>query len=309
MFKIYIYISLGFLLAFQFGCKKYAKDPFFSTYSPEARLTKGDDCLWTCYYFEYPDGNKVQVPEYHFNLVFKGKYGYPSSFNAVIGFSNIALKETKLGLDIVSTDVPFELSTNTIWSLKNSKKTLSLINDFEILRLTMNEMEIKDEKGNVYGFKKVKSKQLSAISSGIKNIPLFGIWPQLSEIVEFNSCEHFDDINATIGSTSMATIPGLSGNGVGYSGINTNAVFNFSHGYSKSGYITFWLRNYTGNPIIKLNGQQVVYSVINSSKPNTYLESGEWYEVAITVNSPGVKTVSVTGGVNGIDEIRYWEIQ
>jgi hypothetical protein len=295
MKKLTFLVLIGLFLL---GCKKYENDPFFSTYSPEARLTKGDNCVWTCVKYSPINGTAKDIPAFHYSLSLN------DDKTGIAGFSDLG--------DL------FEISNSQEWSLGNSKETLDFFGNYQINRLTMNQLELKDSYGNIYSFEKRKKQAITALDQEIINFPMFGIFPEVASIVEFESGE-YGSISGYVGTTPMSSISGIMGKGEGCSGFEVNATFTFGRYFSKPGYITFWMRSYNGAPKIKLNGQQITdYAIVSAARQEVGGAYYDWYNVAIKV-STGNQTINITNyigsggpwdknGISGIDEIRYWEI-
>jgi hypothetical protein len=294
MKKILILLFIGFYFV---GCKKYENDPFISTYSPEARLTKGDSCVWTCVKYKNNNGIISNVPAFHYSL---------------------SLNKNKTGstgfLDLGNF---FEISNSQIWSLVNNKKTFNFFGNFQINKLTINELELKDNFNNLYYFEKRKKQAITYLDKGILNIPIYGIFSETVKLVEFESGE-FGEIDGKIGGTPMTSITGIVGKGEGTSGFEINATYNFGRNFSKPGYITFWMRNYSLKPIIKINGQVInnYTTLMSVDQEIDEWNHKYWEQVLIKVTS-GIKMINISNfetsggvksGINGLDEIRYWEI-
>ncbi len=287
------------------GCKKYSNDPFFSTYSPEARLTKGDGCVWTCVKYFSASGIASDVPPFHYSLSLnKDKSG-------IVGFSWGNLAQ--------SIDTLFEISKSQEWALNNSKEKLSFFGDYNIKKLTMNQLELVDAFGNIYLFEKRKTQVISSLNEGIKNIPLFGLFDETVILKDFNSCEFLGNVQAFDGSAPLGLVEGIFGNGIGGNGgsVGTikNYTFSFTHYFEKPGYITIWILNYGIGPTVKVNGTALssIDYLVGGSSPGQGLS---WCNIKIRIDSPGNKTVSISkntatqsGAVQAIDEIRYWQIQ
>jgi hypothetical protein len=216
------------------SCKKYKNDKFISAHSPEARLTKGESAVWMCTAFQTYDSSKRNLPNNHFGISFS---------ESTVGFSDLG----KL----------YEISNIQKWELKNDKETLSFFGEREILKLTMNELELKDSLGNIYYFEKKNKESISKIDQGILNVPLFGVFPELCKLVAYNSCENSNSITTLNGEN----IEGVLGNGI----VGSNSTYTFSRFFNKPGYVTFWYKEYYIStsydaPVIKLN---------NRKQPNT----------------------------------------
>ena len=294
------------------GCKKYPNDNFLSTYSPGSRLAIGDSCVWTCTKYISANGAASIVPNFHFTLSFD-KYSGSLSNSGPEGYANFC----HLGdLYLANKDKKYTEITNTQeWSLIEKKEYLNFYGNREILKLSMNQLELKDSIGNIYYFEKKRFEPLASFDSRILNIPMFGIFPELCSIVDYNSCES-GGISTNV---TLSPINGILGNGIGTEQYNTNASFSFGRYFSKQGYITFWIHTHYCAPKIKLNGQLITdYQSEYCTKPND--EFGTWWsQIKVKINSPGNQIINITNegvtptssncGILGIDEIRYWEIQ
>ena len=291
MKKIAALILIGLCVI---GCEKYENDPFLSTYSPEARLTKGDSCVWTCVKYSPSNGVVMNVPAYHYSLSLTNDY------KGTIGFSDLGSL--------------FEISNSKDWSLANDKETFKFFSDFQINKLTINQLELKDTYNNVYFFEKRKKQAISSLDNEILNVPMFGLFEETVKLTGFNSCEdQSGDVEAWNSSTNspLGSLEGVYGSGIG-GGSSIGQVkynnFSFSHNFQNTGYITMWCENYT-NPTIQINGVQINdIQVIN-----TFFR---WHNIKIRINSTGNKTITISGSgnnsdyryVSGIDEIHFWEI-
>lgn len=285
-------------MAFQFGCKKYANDPFFSTYSPEARLTKGDSCVWTLIKFTTSGGEEKEVPPFHYS------FSLNRDNTGVVGFSDLGAQ--------------YEITQGKEWSLNSNKEKLTFFSEQEIKKLTMNQLELIDEFGNIYHFEKRKKQALSAFDQGIINIPLFGLFDETVRLTGVNSCGFQGAVQAFNGNTSLGTVDGIFGNGIGGNGGTVgeikNYTYSFLHYFQKSGYITLWIKSYGIGPVVKLNGSVTNFEYLSGSAGPG--QASSWCYIKIKIDSPGNKTISISGNtgspagaVSAIDEIRYWEIQ
>jgi hypothetical protein len=236
MSKIFIQISLVLVLILQSGCKKYPNDPFFSTYTPETRLTKADGNVWSCVKFIDIDGAVTDVPDFHYVLKFY------SNKSGVIGFSDVG--------DF------YEISNGQEWSLNNKKDVLTFFGEHRIQKLTINEMELKDKLGNLYLFKKRKKESISSLDQKFLNIPLFGLFDENVKLKGFNDCSYLGNLQASNGTSNLGTVQGLFGNAIGGNGLVgelKNYTFTFSHFFQNSGYVTVWLKRSGISPVIKVN--------------------------------------------------------
>ena len=297
MKKIATLILIGLCVI---GCKKYQNDPFLSTYSPEARLTKGDSCVWTCVKYSLHNGVVMNVPAYHYSLSLTNDY------RGTIGFADLGPS--------------FEISNSKDWSLANDKETFKFFSDFQINKLTMNQLELKDTYNNVYFFEKRKKRAISSLDNEILNVPMFGLFDETVKLTGFNSCENQGgDVEAWNSSTGqdLGKIKGFLGNGLGFDsdwdyGPKFNN-FSITKNFENSGYITFWVELYGSKiPPIKLNGQEITnYTIISESSP--------YMQISVKVSS-GNQNIFITTYVGSgnfwydrraltvIDEVRYWEI-
>lgn len=292
------FILIGAAIIPFFGCKKYTNDPFFSTYSPEARLTKGDSCVWTCVKYFSASGIASDVPPFHYSLSLN------KDNSGIVGFSDLGSQ--------------YEISNNQEWSLNANKGKLTFFGEHEIKKLTMNQLELSDALGNVYYFEKRKKQGITSMEQGMMNIPLFGLFEEIVSLKGINTCSSQDAVQASNGSSSLGLVQGVLGNGIGGGstvGEIKNNSFSFSQNFQKPGYITVWIENYGIGPVVMLNGVAVnnIDYLVGSSSPG---QASSWCNIKIRIDSPGYKTVSIsgntgsiTGAVSAIDEIRYWEIQ
>jgi hypothetical protein len=284
---------------FVLGCKKYENDPFISTYSPEARLIKGDSCVWTCVQYLANNGAARDIPAFHYSLSFK------DDKSAIAGFADLGTF--------------FEISDSNEWTLGNRKETLSFFGDYEIKKLTMRELELKDSNGNIYLFEKRKKEAISELDEGIMNFPMFGLFNEIVELKDYYSCQFPGQVQAWNSSTNanLNTMEGVLGNGIGGAGSTFGEVknykYSFSRNFEKSGYITFWIEIYDSSPIIKINGSEINdFEYMIGPKLG---QSRNWCSIKININSPGNKTILLEGGNVGgdykavltIDEICFWE--
>jgi hypothetical protein len=289
---------LVFTGLFLLGCKKYENDPFISTYSSEARLTKGDNCVWTCVKYLPNNGTAKDISAFHYSLSLKGDN------TGVVGFSDLGAQ--------------YEITQSKEWSLNSNKEKLTFFGEHEIKKLTMNKLELIDEFGNVYHFEKRKKQAVSAFDQGIINIPLFGLFDETVRLTGVNSCDFQGAVQAFYGNTSLGTVDGIFGNGIGGNGgtvgVIKNYTYSFSYYFQKSGYITLWIKSYGIGPVVKLNGSVTNFIYLSGSAGPG--QASSWCHIKIKIDSPGNKTISIigntsspAGAVQAIDEIRYWEIQ
>ncbi len=278
---------------FVVGCKKYQNDPFISTYSPEGRLTKGDGCVWTCVKYSPKNGAAKDIPAFHYSLSFK------DDKSGIAGFSVLG--------------TIYEILDTNNWSFSDGKNTLAFFGEYQIKKLTMRELELKDSNGNVYLFEKIKNEAISKLDEGIMNVPMFGIFPEICSVVQIESCEN-GGISAYVGTTPMSSIEGIFGKGIGEGWTSSNATFTFGRYFSKPGYISFWMRGYSGSTVIKLNDQPITdYKIVTiSQQQSDFGGFNEWYNLVVKVSS-GNQNIKITSYIGnstvGIDEIRYWEVQ
>lgn len=274
------------------SCKKYKEDSFISTFSPEQRLTNSSN-IWTLQKFSSTLMSEKAIAENNFNLFFdKDSLVISSLNNDYVG-----------GLD---------------WTFESNEKYISLSDGrkFEILQLEVDKLKLKNEKGEIYSFKKKRNQDYQFVSDeSIIDVPLFGL-SNPSSVLKFKGANHCDQnnisvfVNGSISNNPLVT--GLFGNAFGFTGTLNSINLNFSKYFSKPGQLTFYYRGEqwsSCNLVVKINGVQ-----INTS--NLYSDSNGWQlakiDVPLTGNlnfsiqstkSPGINTIKA------IDEIKFWEFE
>lgn len=321
--SIFVFIVITSILLS--NCKKYPNDSFFSTFSAKARLTNGERDIWNCIGFRDKDGVCFSIPPNHFALIFGNK-------EVQVHFLTLAIEIIATPGSSASTtgNIMFgEISDTTTWTFEDNKKFLNFFGKWRILSLTLNKLEIENEKGEVYYFSQKPPSIVEKIDSSIVSIPLFGLFDETSKIFNLNTCENSNTISAYNNGNPMSSTQGVLGNGSVKFGNNANISFN--QYFSKRGYITFYilkkinapnelpaflLNNQSINP--KISSFGIEGNAATFVPPSIYLTDNtarhfEWYYVEIPINEVGNNTVQIlgNGGVeytSGIDEIRFWEI-
>jgi hypothetical protein len=278
------------------SCKKYKEDNFISTYTPEKRLINTSSNIWTLENFKDSDGNDNSITDANFTLHFSEDSVTVSTLN-------------------------FEQTNLNKWNFESSKKNLVLNDEmkFEILKLEVDRMKLKNEKGEVYSFKKILQDNTALLAdNSILNIPLFGLKDNstLLKLFDINHCEEKNMIVTINGNNSSNPIVnGLFGNAIGFDNANAlNSIkFNFTKFYSKPGEFTFYYEkdDWTYyNIVVKINGVQTDYT------EDLFVDSGEnkgWGLVKVIVPNSGSKNISIESSFNGskypitaIDELKFW---
>lgn len=295
MKKFNLLILLSIVL---FSCKKYKEDSFISTYSPESRIKNTSANIWIL-----------------------EKYVDENGFEKNIDKNNYNLKISKDSLTISSLNSEF--INQTSWSFQSNKQNI-LTNgntNMEILKLAVDKMRLKNDKGQTYWFKKVLLEDSILVATeSVIGVPLFGLFNGESssiKLTKINNCE-VNNINVVYNNNTINTTyqGGLFGNGFGINSTSGSISYNFSNTYSKPGYLTFYYKN-DGNSdynfVVKVNGIQVPLS-----EGESFLsESGKyWKLVRVPVNSSGNINFSIQSSqttwlsmVNRIDEIKFWEYE
>jgi hypothetical protein len=269
-------------------------------------LINSSSNVWTLISYTDPTGSEKSINENNFNIIF-------SKDSSLI----YSLNKENLG--------------RLTWTFESSKKFISLNGGekFEILQLEVDKLKLKNNLGALFNFeKKTKKDDLTVSDESIFNVPLFGIGASSSiKLVSTNHCEQKNISVIVNGNNNLANtiVPGLFGNGIGIGNIsNPNSIsYNFTKNYSKTGLLTFYCKQKYGNNgvslIVKINGGQIPFkeidldndsgwtlikvSVPNSGNFNFTIES-----FPIGPEFPG-QINNLVGGVEAIDELKFWEYQ
>lgn len=284
------------------SCKKYSEDSFISSYTPEGRIKNTTSNVWSLnkYFDEF--GNEKNIDSFNLKLNFNADSVYISSLND-------------------------EFSSVYKWEFESKKKFLEINSfwNFEILQLEVDKMKLKNEKGQLFIFNKVKKEEFVYLSDeSFLNIPSFGLLAgenKSLKLIGINQCEE-NNINVVAnGSLNSALVTGLFGNGFGFNGAPNTMDYNFSKFFSKEGYITFYtkMNAYTNyNLSIKINGIQTSFDEVNEI---TLENNVIWRLIRVRVPSGNVNVnlisnkLNSSGGtvtsyaINAIDEIKFWEIE
>jgi hypothetical protein len=280
------------------GCKKYENDPFISTFTPESRLTKGDSCMWECTGYMNDKGEISSVPANHYGLIFNSDgmtvrfFNHLKSFQEPVNYSTFEGRMQYFSCEVLNTGN---------WNFEESKNYLECFGRYKILSLTMNKLEIQNEKGAIYFFEKKRLSSSPTFDPSILNIPLMGVFPETCSIFSYNSCEN--------GSNWFTSLP-----------VNSN--FSFNKFFNKKGYITLYFQKSIINnnlglldnqmPIFKLNGQEAIYEISENGLGDISNPNKIWHVATIKVTTTGNQTLeikTVGSHLTSIDEIKYWEIE
>jgi uncharacterized protein YlaN (UPF0358 family) len=281
---------ISFLFFFVFvllSCKKYKEDGFISTYSPKDRIKNTESNIWSLSKYFDLNGDEKNVDAHNFKLWFIDDSLHISSLNQ-------------------------EFKSSYKWSLVSDKKYLS-INDnlkFEILQLEVNKLKLKNDKGQIYYFDKIKlNDTIKVCDETVLNTPLFGMQNELSKSIKLVDVNHCEQNNISVfknGSQLSSPIDvGLFGNGIGYNGYSSSELitFSFSKSFSNEGFITFY-DNWVGNPTFKIDNVSVPYDYVKKIK-NT-----PWSLIRVKVSTPGYHNFILTKQYGSIiDEIKFWEFE
>ena len=321
--SIFVFVVISSILFS--NCRKYPNDSFFSTFSANSRLTRGESLIWNCIGYKDKDGVCFSIPLNHFALKFGNKEVQVHFLTLAIEILAAANNQTSTNGNIMFA----EISDSTTWTFEDNKKFLNCFGKWRILSLTINKLEIENEKGEVYYFSKRPPSIVEKIDSSIVSIPLFGLFDETSKIFYYNTCENSSTISAYNNGNPMSSTKGVLGNGRVKFGNNANISFN--QYFSKRGYITFYIlkKKYAPNelPTFLLNNQSLNPKISSFGiegnaatfvPPSIYLTDNtaqhfEWFYVEIPINEVGNNTVQILGNggleyTSGIDEIRFWEI-
>lgn len=290
------YTSIFLILAL-FSCKKYQNDSFYSTYTPEGRLTKGG--VWVCTKILKNNGAEFLLNDFQYNFDFSPN-------------GSITMNFGMLDASLVEHD---SLSD---WSFSDNKTHLNFMGKWKIQKLTVNQMELIDELGCTYFFDKKSTYNTtngSPIDVNLIGAPLYGVHQKVSSLINYKNCEQISEISGTSTTSPLTAISGVSGIAIG-GNASTLGSYNFQQNFTKIGKTTFWLKGPSPSAIedysnIKINGQSCSFKIVEWGN--------DWYLISIEIQTPGLKqfsipTVSPINGTNyllieGIDEIRFWEYE
>jgi hypothetical protein len=316
--KYLVFILLSIVLFT--SCKKYENDEFISTFSPLKRLTASseENIYWVLEGVKDAEGVELFVPSNLYNLRFE------TSGQLFFQWAPYIMESYSY--------VPSEIyRSSDEWSFNTNKEKLIFFgNEYDILKLTVNDLELKSSSDLIYTFKKKAISSISNMDNVVSTVPLMGIFSNSSnnyKLVWSNSMNSQGGVSLQAqaslnGSTNTGPVPcsiqssSLLGNAYVSDNPNTtSSSCTFSRFFENKGHVSFFFRKSNGGvyadewPQVKVNGIIVQYeydATAFDSDPNW-----GWYKLIVPVNVTGTVGIQVIGGpkvANGIDEIRQWEI-
>jgi len=306
-------VAIILLTLFLFpSCKKYEGDKYISTYTVKQRLICTEpEIIWAL--------RSITVDNKE-DLIFSDAYNfYLSEYK--ITFSITPLFKDGNG-EIIS-----ESSFEHDWSLKENKSVLSIsgVEDFKILKLTVNELELLSSKNELFKFKKKKIEFPNEFYSGFIDKIFYGLFKNKVKLSNLKYCEVTNDV-LSHNCESINVVNGYLGKAIAIkntSQLETPRTLTISNLLDDKGYVTFRWSSYPSNspdPIVTFDDnttalceRQVSFSV----EPgwNSWTDK-IWHVYRIYVPNGNISKITISNtdaplgnaGTTMIDEIKFFDV-
>ena len=308
-------VAIILLTIFLFpSCKKYEGDKYFSTYTAKQRLICAEpEIIWAL------RSIKVDNKE---DLIFTDAYNFYLSEDKITFSITPLFKE---GNGKIISETSFEHD----WSLKENKSVLSIsgVEDFKILKLTVNELELLSSKNELLRFEKKKIEFPTEFYSGFIDKTFYGLFNNNVTLSNLRYCEVTNDV-LSHNCESINTVNGYFGKAIAIenaSQLATPRTLTISNLLDGKGFVTFWWSSsdypsISTDPIVTFDDNTTALcekqvSFIVEPGWNSWTDK-YWHVYRIYVPNETISKITISdtdapfgnAGITMIDEIKFFDV-